>query len=172
MDATTIVMVLLLVVLVFFMFRNKRKRDRTQAELATKMVPGVEVMLTFGLYGTVVSIDDETNVAEVEVMLTFGLYGTVVSIDDETNVAEVEVSPGTIVKVHRQTLGRVVEPVVVDDATDEVAPLDARTADDEAPLDLTKPTYGERAETVVDDDRLDSSSTTRPVGDSDKPHTA
>jgi preprotein translocase subunit YajC len=147
MDATTIVMVLLLVVLVFFMFRNKRKRDRTQAELATKMVPGVEVMLTFGL------------------------YGTVVSIDDETNVAEVEVSPGTIVKVHRQTLGRVVEPVVVDDATDEVAPLDART-DDEAPLDLTKPTYGERAETVVDDDRLDSSSTTRPVGDSDKPHTA
>jgi preprotein translocase subunit YajC len=148
MDATTIVMVLLLVVLVFFMFRNKRKRDRTQAELATKMVPGVEVMLTFGL------------------------YGTVVSIDDETNVAEVEVSPGTIVKVHRQTLGRVVEPVVVDDATDEVAPLDARTADDEAPLDLTKPTYGERAETVVDDDRLDSSSTTRPAGDSDKPHTA
>ena len=146
MDATTIVMVLLLVVLVFFMFRNKRKRDRTQAELATKMVPGVEVMLTFGL------------------------YGTVVSIDDETNVAEVEVSPGTIVKVHRQTLGRVVEPVVVDDATDDVVPLDARTAD-EAPLDLTKPTYGERAESV-DDDRLDSSSTTRPAGDSDKPHTA
>ena len=144
MDATTIVMVLLLVVLVFFMFRNKRKRDRTQAELATKMVPGVEVMLTFGL------------------------YGTVVSIDDETNVAEVEVSPGTVVKVHRQTLGRVIEPVVVDDA--DVDALDARTAD-EAPLDLTKPTYGERAESV-DDDRLDSSSTSRPAGDSDKPHTA
>jgi preprotein translocase YajC subunit len=86
MDATSLIMVALLVVLVFFMFRNKKKRDRQQAELQTALVPGVEVMLTFGV------------------------YGTIVSIDEETNTAGVEVSPGTVLKVHRQTLGRVVEP--------------------------------------------------------------
>jgi preprotein translocase subunit YajC len=136
MDATTIIMVLLLVVLVFFMFRNKRKRDSQQAELQRKMVPGVEVMLTFGL------------------------YGTVVSIDEESNVAEVEVSPGTIVKVHRQTLGRVVDPVdetpaetVADDDLDRPV-----IASDSA---LDSPAYGERA----DDPRIDST----PSKDSDKP---
>ena len=63
MDPATLIMIGLLVVLVFFMFRNKKKRDQQQADLQSKLVPGVEVMLSFGLYGTVVSIDDETNVA-------------------------------------------------------------------------------------------------------------
>jgi len=106
MDPATLIMIALLVVLVIFMFRNKKKRDAQQADLQAKLVPGVEVMLTFGL------------------------YGTVVSIDDETNVAEVEIAPGTVVKVHRQTLGRVVEPVVADEPlADDLAagpaPLDA-----------------------------------------------
>jgi preprotein translocase subunit YajC len=144
MDATTIIMVLLLVVLVFFMFRNKRKRDAQQADLQSKMVPGVEVMLSFGV------------------------YGTLVSIDDEANVAEVEVSPGTVLRVHRQTLGRVVEPVVADDAVvadaDEV---DARSADDlivtdDTSADRTSPVYGER----IDETRLDSTT------DTDKPNKA
>jgi preprotein translocase subunit YajC len=91
MDIQTGIMLVLLVVLVFFIFRNRRKRQRDQAALQTKMVPGVELMLTFGI------------------------YGTLVSIDDENNVAEVEIAPGTVIKVHRQTLGRVVEPVVADE---------------------------------------------------------
>jgi preprotein translocase subunit YajC len=123
MDATSLIMVLLLVVLVFFMFRNKKKRDRQQAELQTALVPGVEVMLTFGV------------------------YGTIVSIDDETTTAEVEVAPGTVLKVHRQTLGRVVTPPVVAEA-DEV---DGRPAGQ--PVDLTKPAFGERAP----GDRVDTS---------------
>ncbi|NIJ03706.1 preprotein translocase subunit YajC [Frigoribacterium faeni] len=139
MDATTVVMILLLVVLVFFMFRNKRKRDAQQADLQSKLVPGVEVMLSFGV------------------------YGTVVSIDDEANVAEVEVAPGTVIRVHRQTLGRVVEPVVADDDAvvsdaDEVDSLragDARTADDTV-VDTTSPAYGER----VDETRLDAATDT------------
>ncbi|MBD8703418.1 preprotein translocase subunit YajC [Frigoribacterium sp. CFBP 13712] len=140
MDATTLIMVLLLVVLVFFMFRNKKKRDNQQADLQRKMVPGVEVMLTFGL------------------------YGTVVSIDDETNVAEVEVAPGTIVKVHRQTLGRVVEPVVVETSseTDGDDALDRPVIDSTSTGSLDEsPTYGERA----DEPRID----TTPSKDSDKP---
>ena len=143
MDATTIIMVLLLVVLVFFMFRNKRKRDAQQATLQSKMVPGVEVMLSFGV------------------------YGTLVSIDDEANIAEVEVSPGTVLRVHRQTLGRVVEPVVADDAVvSDADELDARPADDlivdDATADRTSPAYGER----VDETRLDTTT------DTDKPHKA
>ena len=140
MDATTLIMVLLLVVLVFFMFRNKKKRDNQQADLQRKMVPGVEVMLTFGL------------------------YGTVVSIDDETNVAEVEVAPGTIVKVHRQTLGRVVEPVVADTSseTDGDDALDRPVIDSTSTGSLDEsPVYGERA----DEPRID----TTPSKDSDKP---
>jgi len=144
MDATTIIMVLLLVVLVFFMFRNKRKRDAQQATLQSKMVPGVEVMLSFGV------------------------YGTLVSIDDEANIAEVEVSPGTVLRVHRQTLGRVVEPVVADDAVvSDADELDARPADDlivddGTTADRTSPAYGER----VDETRLDSTT------DTDKPNKA
>ncbi|MBD8584468.1 MULTISPECIES: preprotein translocase subunit YajC [unclassified Frigoribacterium] len=144
MDATTIIMVLLLVVLVFFMFRNKRKRDAQQATLQSKMVPGVEVMLSFGV------------------------YGTLVSIDDEANIAEVEVSPGTVLRVHRQTLGRVVEPVVADDAVvSDADELDARPADDlivddSTTADRTSPAYGER----VDETRLDSTT------DTDKPNKA
>lgn len=110
MDPATLIMIALLVVLVFFMFRNKKKRDQQQAELQSKLVPGVEVMLSFGL------------------------YGTVVSIDDETNVAEVEVAPGTVVKVHRQTLGRVVEPVVLEERQDDDA-LDATTGASPASVD-------------------------------------
>jgi preprotein translocase subunit YajC len=144
MDATTIIMVLLLVVLVFFMFRNKRKRDAQQATLQSKMVPGVEVMLSFGV------------------------YGTLVSIDDEANIAEVEVSPGTVLRVHRQTLGRVVEPVVADDAVvSDADELDARPADDlivddSTTADRTSPAYGER----VDETRLDTTT------DTDKPNKA
>jgi preprotein translocase subunit YajC len=141
MDATSLIMVALLVVLVFFMFRNKKKRDRQQAELQTALVPGVEVMLTFGV------------------------YGTIVSIDEETNTAEVEVSPGTVLKVHRQTLGRVVEPAVVADdvvATDEADALDGRPAG--TPVDLSKPAYGERAA----GERVD---TTTSTPDDDAPRT-
>ncbi|GAA4668664.1 preprotein translocase subunit YajC [Frondihabitans cladoniiphilus] len=97
MDFPTIIMLVLLVVLIFFIFRNRRKRQADQANLQTKMVPGVDLMLTFGI------------------------YGKLVSINEEENVAEVEIAPGTVIKVHRQTLGRVVEPVVAESADGVVA---------------------------------------------------
>ncbi|KPG84177.1 preprotein translocase subunit YajC [Frigoribacterium sp. RIT-PI-h] len=120
MDPATLIMVLLLVVLVFFMFRNKKKRDRQQAELQNKLVPGVEVMLSFGV------------------------YGTVVSIDDENNVAEVEVSPGTVLKVHRQTLGRVVEPVIDEPVTDDADSLTKGSTEHDRVIG-DAPEFGERA---------------------------
>ncbi|HWK20136.1 MAG TPA: preprotein translocase subunit YajC [Microbacteriaceae bacterium] len=82
----TIAMVVLLVVLVFFMWRSSRKRKTEAQKLQSAMVPGVQVMTSFGLFGTLISVD--------EVAAT----------------AELEVSPGNIVKVHRQTLVKVVDP--------------------------------------------------------------
>lgn len=84
----TIAMVALLVILVFFMWRSSRKRKTEAQKLQTAMMPGVQVMTSFGL------------------------YGTLVSVDDVANTAELEVSPGNIVKVHRQTLVKVVDPTV------------------------------------------------------------
>ena len=99
MDPLTIVMLGVLALLIFFMFRNSRKRKQDMEELQLKMVPGAEVM---------------TN---------FGLFGTLVSLDEENNVATIETSPGSTVRVHRQTLARVIEdePEVTDEAAEMVA---------------------------------------------------
>jgi len=123
-DPLTILMVVILAALVFFMFRNSRKRRKEQEETRSKMVPGAEVM---------------TN---------FGLYGTLLSVNEDDNTATIETSPGHVVKVHRQVLARVVEPT-----TPEAASVDAETPgvelnEDHAvsadASDATAPEYGER----------------------------
>jgi preprotein translocase subunit YajC len=107
-DPLTIVMLGVLALLVFFMFRNSRKRKTDLASLQDKMVPGAEVM---------------TN---------FGLFGTLVSIDDDSNVATIETSPGSTVRVHRQTLARVVEDDVVEDDVVEEDTVDADAVEHDA----------------------------------------
>ncbi|UYN84185.1 MAG: preprotein translocase subunit YajC [Microcella sp.] len=113
MDPLTLVMLGVLALLIFFMFRNSRKRKADLELLQQKMVPGAEVM---------------TN---------FGLFGTLVDIDDEQNVATIETSPGSTVRVHRQTLARVVEdePFESDDAAVEMT-------EDDAPA-VSEPTLNE-----------------------------
>jgi preprotein translocase subunit YajC len=90
MDPLTIGMLAILAVLIFFMFRNSRKRKAAQEEIVSKMVPGAEVMTSFGL------------------------FGTLKSVDEVSNVAELEIAPGQIVRIHRQTLTKVVEPTEID----------------------------------------------------------
>jgi preprotein translocase subunit YajC len=107
-DPLTIVMLGVLALLVFFMFRNSRKRKTDLASLQDKMVPGAEVM---------------TN---------FGLFGTLVSIDDDSNVATIETSPGSTVRVHRQTLARVVEDDVVEDDVVQEDTADADAVEHDA----------------------------------------
>lgn len=92
------VMLGVLGLLIFFMVRNSRKRRADMEQLQNKMVPGAEVM---------------TN---------FGLFGTLVAIDEDANIATIEVSPGSTIRVHRQTLARVVEDdqlVAADTVADE-----------------------------------------------------
>jgi preprotein translocase subunit YajC len=113
-DPLTIGLVLLLVIMVIFMVRNSRKRKRDAEELQNKFVPGVEVMTQHGI------------------------YGTLISIDDEKNEAVIETTPGTRLRVHRQTIARVVEPQDVEPSADETG----ADAADETPLG--EPEYGER----------------------------
>ncbi len=116
-------MLAVLAVLVFFMFRNGRKRKRDQEALQATMVPGADVM---------------TN---------FGMYGTIIAIDEEANKVELQIAPGVIVEIHRQTIARVVEPVVADELDDEsVQAIDS----------LNEPEFGQR---VAD---LDTDTTDQP----------
>jgi preprotein translocase subunit YajC len=102
----------LLAVVIIFMFRSSRKRRADAEKLQTQMVPGVEVMTQHGI------------------------YGTLVSVDEEKNEAVIETTPGTRLRVHRQTLARVVEPDQVVSDADEA----------EAELEAGEPEFGERAE--------------------------
>jgi len=128
MDPLTIGMLAIAAVLIFFMFRNSRKRKQQMEELQTKMVPGAEVM---------------TN---------FGLFGTLKSVDEVSNVAELEISPGVVLKVHRQTLAK----VVPQDELDPTAPRSVEEAMEIANREAAereaaekageKPQFGERVE--------------------------
>jgi len=114
-DPYTLVLLALLAVMIFFMFRNSRKRKAEMEAAREKMVPGVEVM---------------TN---------FGLFGTLLSIDEESNVATLETSPGSVVRVHRQTLSRVVEDTTsVADADVDELPAESSLSDDAPTGDTTR----------------------------------
>jgi len=97
----------ILVVLVLFMFRNGRKRQKDQQALADALQPGAEVMTTFGVFGTVESVD----AAENKLVLRTG--------------------PTSELTIHRQAVGRVVTPPAGDDTpvAEPVAGLETQETD-------------------------------------------
>jgi preprotein translocase subunit YajC len=99
-DPLTIIMLIVLAAMIFFMFRSNKKRKAQAEELQDKMVPGAEVM---------------TN---------FGIFGELVAIDEERNEAHIEIAPGTVIRVHRQVLAR-----VVDDHAEVTGAAEDRTDD-------------------------------------------
>lgn len=131
MDPTLILLVVALgAFIVFQVFQGKKRKKETE-ERQTRFVPGVEIMTNYGLYGTILSIDDETNVATIESM------------------------PGTVLKIHRQTILKVADYEVVPEAEDEdidALENDTETDDvlgrDTRPADTTMPAaeFGERTE--------------------------
>lgn len=103
-----IILLALFAVVIFFMFRRSRTQQKAQQEQQAKMLPGVEVMTSFGLFGTVQSIDAEDN----KVVL--------------------EISPGTTATVHRQAVTKIISetdavaaetPVIPDDASSLTGPV-------------------------------------------------
>jgi preprotein translocase subunit YajC len=135
MDPLTLVMLAVLALLVFFMFRNGRKRQKDTLALQSKMVAGADVM---------------TN---------FGLYGTIVSIDEEENKVALEIAPGTVVQIHRQTIARVVEPTVIGDdvVLDETEDTSAGT-----PTIVGEPEYGQRSDFEPTTDESGTDTNTEP----------
>lgn len=85
-DIMTILLFVMLGIFIFMMFRRNKKTQQQQASLQSQFAPGIEVMTSFGLYGRIVSIDDEDN----KVVL--------------------ELSPGNLATVHRQAVTKIVEP--------------------------------------------------------------
>lgn len=85
-------LIILLVVLLVFMFWSSRRRlakqKLEQSEKARQMVPGAEVLLQGGLYGTILEYDPE-------------------NLDQP---ALIEIAPGVEIKVHSQALLRIVNP--------------------------------------------------------------
>lgn len=104
MDPTIILLVLLLAVMIIFMFRNNKKRQRDAEKMKSGLVPGVELMTGSGLFGTVVSIDD-----------------------DENKIV-IESTPGTLLTIHRQAIARLIDPTenaVVADEAESVAAVES-----------------------------------------------
>jgi preprotein translocase subunit YajC len=129
----TIGLVVVFAVMLIFMFRNSRKRQREAAELQTKMVPGAEVMTSQGI------------------------FGTLISVNEDTNEAIIETTPGTRLRVHRQTLSKVVEP----EAAAEDAPAAGTVADgshDALETPAGEPEFGERVDADEATDADDSAS--------------
>jgi preprotein translocase subunit YajC len=124
-DAFSIVLIAIAAVLIIFMFISSRRRRRDAETMRAKIVPGAEVMTSFGL------------------------YGTLVSVDEEKNEAIVETTPGVRLRLHSQTVAKVVdaaEPVAQDEAEDAEI-LEATGAISDPAIDITdEPEYGERTE--------------------------
>ena len=115
-DIFGLLLPLALAFLLFTMFRRHRKAQQQVKEMRTQMEPGTEVMTQFGL------------------------FGTIVSIDQENNKAVLELSPGNRATVHTQALSKVVqqEPAAVPDedldtpAVTPAAHTDSPTVPDDA----------------------------------------
>ncbi|MDT0181341.1 preprotein translocase subunit YajC [Microbacterium sp. ARD31] len=109
-------LILLLVVLLVFMFWSSRRRMQKQKleqeERARQTVPGAEVLLQGGLYGTIVSYDPE-------------------NLDQP---AIVEIAPGVDIKVHSQAILRIVSGTDADTVAEPLA-ADEIAADDAGPIE-------------------------------------
>ena len=123
LDPLTIGLVAVLAIMIIFMFRNSRKRKRDAEELQNKFVPGAEVMTQHGI------------------------FGTLVSIDDEKNEAVIETTPGTKLRVHRQVISRVIDPIEAQqDVIDEPA---TPSVNESHAIPAGEPQYGERTDDTV-----------------------
>jgi preprotein translocase subunit YajC len=85
------IIILLVILLVFMFFSSRRrvaKQKAEQEQKARQTVPGSEVLMQGGLYGTIVEYD----------------------ADDLDKPAIVAIAPGVEIKVHSQAILRIVNP--------------------------------------------------------------
>lgn len=94
----TTIIPFVLIALVFWVLivRPQRRRQQELSNTQSSLQPGVEVMLGSGIFGTVVSLEQET--------------------------LHVQVAPGTTLKVARQAVVRVIPPATPADGTPDQRP--------------------------------------------------
>jgi len=122
-DPLSLALIAIAGVLIVFMFISSRRRRRDAEATRAKIVPGAEVMTSQGI------------------------YGTLLSVDEEKNEAIIETTPGTKLRVHSQTIAKVVEETDVDEAVEEAEILESTGAISDPDIDITdEPEFGERSE--------------------------
>lgn len=124
MDSSILIVVALGALLVFMMFNTRRKQKAKAEQISNDLVPGASVMTSFGV------------------------FGTVISVDEENNQVVIESGPGTVLKVHRQAIAQIDAPQTVEPATGTEAG-DA-SADESATPDVEAETSAEEAQRVTD----------------------
>lgn len=116
-DPFSLLMLAALGLLIIFMIRSNRKRQAAARDLQSNMQPGVEVMLQSGI------------------------FGTVVSIDEEANRVTVQSGPGTQLIVHRNAVASVIPAAVPEQETveaDDDPKFGKRTTEGESPESTEK----------------------------------
>lgn len=99
-DPMTLIMFGLIAVLIIFMIRNGKKRQQAALEMQSNLVPGAEVMLQSGIYGTVEEVDEADNRVTIR-------------------------SGGSTLVVHRNAVGQIIAPVESnEEPASQVAPDD------------------------------------------------
>ena len=123
-DPLSLALIAIAGVLIVFMFVSSRRRRRDAETMRAKIVPGAEVMTSHGI------------------------YGTLVSVDEDKNEAIIETTPGTQLRVHSQTIAKVVDDSdAVEEAVEEAEILEATGAISDPDIDITdEPEFGERDE--------------------------
>lgn len=105
-------------VLIVFMFLSSRRRRREADTMRAKIVPGAEVMTGQGI------------------------FGTLISVDEDKNEAVIETTPGVKLRVHSQSIAKVVEDEPV---AEDVEATESRVALNESSVEpIAEPEFGER----------------------------
>ncbi|MCP2636906.1 preprotein translocase subunit YajC [Microbacterium sp. HD4P20] len=135
-------LIILLVVLLVFMFWSSRRRMQKQKleqeQKARETVPGAEVLLQGGLYGTIVSFDP----------------------DNLDQPAIVQLAPGVEIKVHSQAILRVVNP------TEGAVSEDEYLASEESHAEYAEGVASGDISSISDDQRVASKEENDPDADS------
>lgn len=95
-DVAGLLPIVVIVVLAYFLLiRPARKRARDVAALQKALSAGDEIMLTSGIFGTVVTVEGES--------------------------VQVELAPGVVVGAHRGAVGKIITDIPADTVPDGLA---------------------------------------------------
>lgn len=116
MNPNLLIMLALGALLIFMMVSSRRKQKARQEQISRGLVPGARVMTGAGI------------------------FGTVVSVDEDTNQVTIESGPGTQLIVHRQAIGQIEvdEPAAPAEPSSDQGPIQRDDAD-ETPLKNSEP---------------------------------